>query len=95
MQDRHRQFDEIFLQRTAGPYIGSKTEMPPPTTEVGSYLNNRHRVDIERNGTSTCRLGVDAQTAAADVNVRKARERRAAEANANIDNRFCRAMMSK
>jgi hypothetical protein len=23
MQDRHRQFDEIFLQRTAGPYIGS------------------------------------------------------------------------
>ena len=22
MQDRHRQFDEIFLQRTAGPYIG-------------------------------------------------------------------------
>src|ERR1700686_4714076 len=21
MQDRHRQFDEIFLQRTAGPYI--------------------------------------------------------------------------
>ena len=24
MQDRHRQFDEIFLQRTAGPYIGVK-----------------------------------------------------------------------
>jgi hypothetical protein len=23
MQDRRRQFDEIFLQRTAGPYIGS------------------------------------------------------------------------
>jgi hypothetical protein len=23
MQDRHRQFDEIFLQRTAGPYIRS------------------------------------------------------------------------
>jgi transposase len=22
MQDRRRQFDEIFLQRTAGPYIG-------------------------------------------------------------------------
>jgi hypothetical protein len=26
MQDRRRQFDEIFLQRTAGPYIGSKPE---------------------------------------------------------------------
>jgi hypothetical protein len=25
MQDRHRQFDEIFLQRTAGPYIRVKT----------------------------------------------------------------------
>jgi hypothetical protein len=24
MQDRRRQFDEIFLQRTAGPYIGVK-----------------------------------------------------------------------
>jgi hypothetical protein len=24
MQDRHPQFDEIFLQRTAGPYIGVK-----------------------------------------------------------------------
>jgi hypothetical protein len=24
MQDRHRQFDEIFLQRTAGPYIRVK-----------------------------------------------------------------------
>jgi hypothetical protein len=24
MQDHHRQFDEIFLQRTAGPYIGVK-----------------------------------------------------------------------
>jgi len=24
MQDRHRQFDEIFLQRTAGPYIWVK-----------------------------------------------------------------------
>jgi len=22
MQDRRRQFDEIFLQRTAGPYMG-------------------------------------------------------------------------
>jgi hypothetical protein len=35
MQDRHRQFDEIFLQRTAGPYIrvksgpdGSKMPLP-------------------------------------------------------------------
>src|SRR3984957_3351022 len=25
MQDHHRQFDEIFLQRTAGPYIGVKS----------------------------------------------------------------------
>jgi SRSO17 transposase len=25
MQDRHRQFDEIFLQRTAGPYIRVKS----------------------------------------------------------------------
>jgi hypothetical protein len=25
MQDRHRQFDEIFLQRTAGPYIWVKS----------------------------------------------------------------------
>jgi hypothetical protein len=25
MQDRHRQFDEIFLQRTAGPYKGVKS----------------------------------------------------------------------
>jgi len=24
MQDRHRQFDEIFLQRTAGPYMRVK-----------------------------------------------------------------------
>jgi hypothetical protein len=24
MQDRRRQFDEIFLQRAAGPYIGSQ-----------------------------------------------------------------------
>jgi hypothetical protein len=24
MQDRHRQFDEIFLQRTAGPYMWVK-----------------------------------------------------------------------
>src|SRR4051795_5623049 len=26
MQDRRRQFDEILLQRTAGPYIGSQCE---------------------------------------------------------------------
>ena len=25
MQDRSRQFDETFLQRTAGPYIGVKS----------------------------------------------------------------------
>jgi hypothetical protein len=26
MQDRYRRIDEILLRRTAGPYIGSKTE---------------------------------------------------------------------
>jgi hypothetical protein len=26
MQDRRRQFDENFLQRTAGPYIGSRVD---------------------------------------------------------------------
>jgi hypothetical protein len=28
MQDRSRQFDEIFLQRTAGPYIWVKADFP-------------------------------------------------------------------
>jgi hypothetical protein len=47
MQDRHRQFDEIFLQRTAGPYIrvirdgAGLVESPsmsavPPKAEVNS-----------------------------------------------------------
>jgi hypothetical protein len=39
MQDRRRQFDEIFLQRTAGPYMGSKAPIPitsglPPTPDI-------------------------------------------------------------
>jgi len=29
MQDRRRQFDEIFLQRTAGPYIWVKLRRTP------------------------------------------------------------------
>ncbi len=47
MQDRRRQFDEIFLQRTAGPYIGSLGDIDghkpmsalPPKADVG----RRHR----------------------------------------------------
>src|ERR1700722_17317384 len=31
MQDRHRQFDEIFLQRTAGPYIRVKMRNAHPS----------------------------------------------------------------
>ena len=36
MQDRRRQFDEIFLQRTAGPYIGVKLG-PRTATELGPF----------------------------------------------------------
>jgi hypothetical protein len=57
MQDRRRQFDEIFLQRAAGPYIGVKsavlTVRPPlpvypklrsqtPNWEVSFTPNSRH-----------------------------------------------------
>jgi hypothetical protein len=34
MQDRRRQFDEIFLQRTAAPYIGSKADLDARSREV-------------------------------------------------------------
>jgi hypothetical protein len=46
MQDRRRQFDEIFLQRAAGPYIGSKTEVAALRRDVCFTPNNGHRTDI-------------------------------------------------
>jgi hypothetical protein len=36
MQDRRRQFDEIFLQRAAGPYIGVRAEVvAAPSNDCG------------------------------------------------------------
>jgi diaminopimelate decarboxylase len=37
MQDHHRQFDEIFLQRTAGPYIGVMTAGACGAVQSGTY----------------------------------------------------------
>ncbi len=42
MQDRRRQFDEIFLQRTAGPYIGS-TDLAARLNYVRLSFNSRYR----------------------------------------------------
>jgi hypothetical protein len=45
MQDRSRQFDEIFLQRTAGPYIGSKCEILIPSRCLPLCLRTRTLLD--------------------------------------------------
>ena len=42
MQDRRRQFDEIFLQRTAGPYIGSIASFWAPASHFRSTPVNGH-----------------------------------------------------
>src|SRR5882724_1889945 len=41
MQDRRRQFDEIFLQRTAGPYIGVKSAVLIIGRPLPIYPDNR------------------------------------------------------
>ena len=41
MQDRSRQFDEIFLQRTAGPYIRVKSAGLTVGRSLPFHLNQR------------------------------------------------------
>jgi hypothetical protein len=43
MQDRSRQFDEIFLQRTAGPYIWVKLRSDEPFADSLLYPKSGHR----------------------------------------------------
>jgi hypothetical protein len=50
MQDRHPQFDEIFLQRTAGPYIRVKNGPGNPEFRLLQYLWKR--TSLGRVGTS-------------------------------------------
>jgi hypothetical protein len=44
MQDRRRQFDEIFLQRTAGPYIRVKNG--PDALEMGCLYYPRKQTSV-------------------------------------------------
>jgi hypothetical protein len=44
MQDRRRQFDEIFLQRTAGPYIRVKNG--PDALEMGCRFYPRKQTPV-------------------------------------------------
>ena len=44
MQDRSRQFDEIFLQRTAGPYIRVKNG--PDALEMGCLYYPRKQTSV-------------------------------------------------
>ncbi|MEH2564341.1 hypothetical protein V1289_003968 [Bradyrhizobium sp. AZCC 2289] len=41
MQDRRRQFDEIFLQRAAGPYIWVKNRPDGPAARLPVYPEQR------------------------------------------------------
>jgi len=42
MQDRYRHLDENLLQRTAGPYIGSNSEVSAFNRQVGFTPNSGH-----------------------------------------------------
>src|SRR5258708_5451708 len=62
MQDRRRQFDEIFLQRTAGPYIGSQIgiggslaapPLPHHRTYGSVYGGSRSYANALRSNDST------------------------------------------
>jgi hypothetical protein len=50
MQDRRRQFDEIFLQRAAGPYIWVKNGPDSPEAPLPVYPEERTLPD--RHGWS-------------------------------------------
>jgi hypothetical protein len=43
MQDRRRQFDEIFLQRTVGPYMWVNNGPDSPERPLPVYPINGHR----------------------------------------------------
>jgi hypothetical protein len=49
MQDRYRQLDEILLLRTAGPYIGSLSDVAAAFDHVRSTLQSRHAAKRTRS----------------------------------------------
>jgi hypothetical protein len=51
MQDRRRQFDEIFLQRTAGPYIRVKLRNTQHE-QMSSALPSTADVGLARKGVT-------------------------------------------